>query len=108
MENVDFVVRTPKNKPDVIEARYDCVCGCKPRARYERGGNEAGHEHCCCGRVHFVGDEATLQLEAYLEERRATGEDTRMYTVDMYQVMAPWGAVPVAFGPPDQLTMEQG
>ena len=59
MESVEFAVRTPKNKPNVVEARYGCVCGCKPRARYERGTNEAEHEHCCCGRVHFIGDEAT-------------------------------------------------
>ncbi len=107
MENVEFAVRTPKNRPDVIEARYDCACGCKPRARYERGSNEAGHEHCCCGRVHFVGDEATEHLETYLAERRSTGEDTREYKVDQYEVAAPWGAVSVAFGTPDQLTMDK-
>ena len=107
MENVEFAVRTPKNRPDVIEARYDCACGCKPRARYERGSNEAGHEHCCCGQVHFVGDEATEHLETYLAERRSTGEDTREYKVDQYEVAAPWGAVSVAFGTPDQLTMDK-
>ena len=42
---MEFVVRTLKNKPDVIEVRYDCACGCKPRARYQRGSDEAGHEH---------------------------------------------------------------
>ena len=101
---MEFVVRILKNKPDVIEVRYDCACGCKPRARYQRGTEEAGHEHCCCGQVHFVGEQATQHLEAYLAERRATEEDTRQYTVTEYPVAAPWGAVPVAFGIPDRLT----
>ena len=101
---MEFFVRTPRDKPDVIEARYDCECGCKPRARFERASSDAGHEHCCCGRVHFVGDGAHQHLDAYLAERRTSGEDTRNYTVDEYQVSAPWGSVPVAFGTPDQLT----
>ena len=101
---MEIAVRSPKDKPDVIEARYECACGCKPRARYERGSGEAGYEHCCCCRVHFVGDEAMRQLEAYLAGRRATGEDARRYTLDQYQVAAPWGAVPVAFGTPDEFT----
>ena len=101
---MEFTVRTPRNKPDVIEARYDCECGCKPRARFERGTTEAGHEQCCCGRVHFVGDGATQQLEAYLVERKASGEDSRGYTLDEYQVSAPWGSVPIAFGTPHELT----
>ncbi len=101
---MELTVQTPKGKPDVVEVRYDCACGCKPRARFQRGTTEAGHEHCCCGRVHFVGDEAAQQLQSYLAERLATGEDTRLYTVSLYQVTAPWGAVPVAFGTPDRLT----
>ncbi len=101
---MEFAVRTLKNQPDVLEVRYDCACSCKPRARYQRDTSEAGHEHCCCGRVHFVGDEAMRKMETYLEERRVTGEDTRHYTLDQYQVEAPWGTVSVAFGTPDQLT----
>ena len=103
---MDFVARSPRNNPDIVEVRYDCVCGCKPRARYERGTDEAGYEHCCCGRVHFVGDHATEQLEAYLEERRISGEDTRQYALNQYEVVAQWGAVPVAFGTPDELAKE--
>ena len=44
------------------------------------------------------------KMETYLEERRVTGEDTRRYALDQYQVEAPWGTVSVAFGTPDQLT----
>ena len=101
---MEVAVRTLKNKPDVIEVRYDCVCGCKPRARYQSGSNDAGYEHCCCGRVHFVGDSATQELESYLNSRHANGEDTREYTLNQYQVTAPWGAVTIAFGTPDDLT----
>ena len=101
---MEFAVRTLKNRPDVLEVRYDCECSCKPRTRYQQGSSEIGLEHCCCGRVHFVGDQAAQHLEAYLEERRDTGEDTRQYTVSHYQVSAPWGAVPVAFGLPNPLT----
>jgi hypothetical protein len=105
MKNVEFTARSPLNKPNVVEVRYNCVCGCKPRARYERDTDEAGHEHCCCGRVHFVGEHAADHLQAYLAERRTTGEDLRTYDVDEYQVQAPWGApIPVAFGTPDVIT----
>lgn len=107
MKNVQFTVREPKNKPDIAEVRYECVCGCKPRARYERGTNESGYEHCCCGRVHFVGDKAVEQMETYLAERSGTGEDTRKYDIDEYQVAAPWGDLPVAFGTPDELTKHE-
>ena len=74
MKSVEFIVRTPMNKPDVVEVRYDCDCGCRPRARYQRGSGEAGHDQCCCGRVHFVGTDAQGRLEAYLQEQGASGE----------------------------------
>ncbi|MBI4336980.1 MAG: hypothetical protein HY683_04035 [Chloroflexi bacterium] len=99
---MEFTVRSPMNKPDVVEVRYDCACGCKPRARYTRGTSEAGHEHCCCGIVHFVGAEASKHLEGYLAERRAKGEDADMvYTQHRQQVTAPWGEpVEVAYALP--------
>lgn len=101
---MEFAVRTLKDKPDVVEVRYDCSCGCKPRARYQRGTEESGHEHCCCGRVHFVGDKALQQLDAYLQSRRVSGEDARSYRINVYGVKAPWGSVAVAYGEPDRLT----
>lgn len=101
---MDFVTRPVRNNPDAVEVRYDCACGCKPRARYQKGTTEAGHEHCCCGQVHFVGHEAAQHLEAYVSARKQSGEDTRHYSVTTYEVAAPWGPVPVALGVPDTLT----
>ncbi|MBI4233422.1 MAG: hypothetical protein HY686_03180 [Chloroflexi bacterium] len=100
---MEFVVRALPNRPDTLEVRYNCECGCKPRARYQRGSSEAGHEHCCCGRVHFVGARAQQQLQAYLAERQAHGEDADLkYAIHAQEVKAPWGeAVPVAYALPD-------
>ena len=102
---MEFIVRSPLNRPDTVEVRYDCECGCKPRARYQRDGAEAGHEHCCCGRVHFVGVQAEARLKEYLEGRRAQGLDADLtYSIGTEQAEAPWGEpVEVAFGIPDHL-----
>ncbi len=107
---MDFTVRSPLNKPDVVEVRYDCACGCKPRARWQRGTAEAGHEHCCCGLVHFVGPEAEGKLKAYLVERKARGEDAgREYALHTRTVNAPWGdPVSVAYGIPNTLSPHGG
>ena len=101
---MEFIVRSPKNKPDVVEVRYDCDCGCKPRARYTRGTDEANHEHCCCGIVHFVGAHAEEKLATYLQERRASGEDADLtYDLHAETVEAPWGEpVDVAYGLPEE------
>ncbi|MBI4201654.1 MAG: hypothetical protein HY532_00880 [Chloroflexi bacterium] len=100
---MEFTTHPVRNNPATLEVRYVCDCGCKPRARYQQGAAEAGHEHCCCGRVHFVGNQAAQQMEAYISARRQSGEDLRHYTVTTHQVPAPWGPVPVAFGEPDTL-----
>lgn len=57
---------------------YQCECGCHPRALIPGSNGEPGHEHCCCGRVHFAGTGAEESLRAYLEERRARGRDKRV------------------------------
>ncbi len=100
---MQFTVHSARNQADLIEVRYECECGCKPRARYHRGTDEAGHEHCCCGRVHFVGARAGERLRDYLAERRAQGEDTDMvYTCYTSKVEASWGeSVSVAYALPD-------
>ena len=100
---MDFVVHSPRNKPDTVEIRYDCECGCKPRAHYERGTDDAAHEHCCCGRVHFVGSRAVARLESYLAERRTEGLDTDLtYELHASEAQAPWGeSVVVAYAIPD-------
>ena len=81
---------------------YKCDCGCKPSARYTPGSAEAGHEHCCCGKVHFAGQGATEQIEEYLANRRQEGLDEGLaYVLDQTQVKAPWGgALPVAYALP--------
>ena len=100
---MEFIVRALPNRPDTMEARYDCPCGCKPRARYQKGTADAGHEHCCCGNVHFVGSEASDKLQTYLTERKAKGDDAGMqYSMEKGQLKAPWGdAVEWAFAVPD-------
>ena len=102
---MDYMVRSPLNKPDVVEVRYDCDCGCKPRARYQRGIAKAGHDHCCCGQAHFVGQQALHQMEAYLEQRCASGEDVGLnYVITVDEVNAPWGElIPIIVAVPDKL-----
>ena len=100
---MEFIVRAARYQEDVVEVRYDCACGCKPQARYQRGTDEANHEHCCCGQVHFVGSEAGARLEQYLAERRSEGLDTDLqYELHLDEVQAPWGEpVAVAYAVPD-------
>lgn len=100
---MEFIVRPVSARPDTMIVRYDCECGCKPNARYQQGTQEVGHEHCCCGNVHFVGPEAKERLEAYLSERKSQGmdEDVGGHTIYETQVAAPWGGtVPVAYALP--------
>lgn len=49
---------------------YTCGCPCVPTAR-PAGDGTPGHEHCCCGKVHFVGNDARGALDGYLAERKA-------------------------------------
>ena len=71
---MEFIVRKLASRPDTMLVRYDCECGCKPNAEYKQGSDEVGHEHCCCGNVHFLGPNAKEHLEAYLSERKAQGK----------------------------------
>jgi len=50
---------------------YTCGCPCVPTARPGATG-EPGFEHCCCGKVHFVGSGASSALATYLADRKAT------------------------------------
>ena len=102
---MDFIVQALSADPNTMIVRYDCACGCKPHAEYEKGSDEVGHEHCCCGRVHFVGKTAHASLEEYLAERKAAGEpdDVARGGYDLHDttVAAPWGeTVPVTYGLP--------
>ncbi len=100
---MEFIVRKLASRPDTMLVRYDCECGCKPNAEYKQGSDEVGHEHCCCGNVHFLGPNAKEHLETYLSERQAKGEDSDVgeYAISETQVDAPWGGtVPVAYAIP--------
>lgn len=100
---IEFIVRQLTNQPDTVLVRYNCACGCKPGVRYRKGSTDAGHEHCCCGNVHFVGSQARERMEAYLADRAARHEDDDVggYTRHELTVSAPWGeAVPVAYALP--------
>ncbi|MFQ5380704.1 MAG: hypothetical protein ACE5EF_03640 [Dehalococcoidia bacterium] len=48
---------------------YECGCYCVPVAGPADDGSP-GFEHCCCGKVHFVGRGARRALEDYLADRR--------------------------------------
>ncbi len=89
---IEFKVRPGKNK-DLVDVRYECACGCKPAARYERGSAKSGSQHCRCGIVHFAGGDPELQLKTYLQDRQADGRDEpgKRYDLARASVKAPWG-----------------
>ncbi|MSQ24588.1 MAG: hypothetical protein EXR58_08635 [Chloroflexi bacterium] len=91
--------------PTEALVRYDCPCGCKPSTEYEKDSQESEFEACCCGNVHFVGPNARVDLDHYLAERLAKGEDAELAGYDIHEesVAAPWGgAIPVVYGLPHQ------
>ena len=59
---------------------YTCGCPCTPTARPASDGSP-GHEHCCCGRVHFVGAGASSALAGYLADRKRRRKSEPEYTV---------------------------
>jgi hypothetical protein len=67
MATPDFRVVTTDEGEGVT---YTCGCPCTPTAR--PGSDRPGYEHCCCGKVHFVGEGASKHLMSYIEVRRAT------------------------------------
>ena len=85
-------VFTARKFKDHAVVAYECACGCTPMAHVYQGSAEAGHEHCCCGRVHFAGIEPMPQMEAYLAQRRIEGLDEGLsYAFGDAEVQAPWG-----------------
>lgn len=102
--SLEFIVNQISTEPDTVLVRYDCPCGCKPSAEYERDSQESDFEACCCGNVHFVGPNAEADLEHYLADRKGRGEDADVgeYRIHRVEVQAPWGPFPVAYGLPAQ------
>lgn len=78
---------------------YTCGCTCVPVAVPDPAG-QAGFEHCCCGKVHFVGRDASKALSTYLAERKATKKRNPEYTTGAATVAMPSGAVEVAWAFP--------
>lgn len=66
MPNPEFITITKDGREGVT---YTCGCPCEPTAAPTAEG--PGMEHCCCGKVHFVGDGAGSALAAYLDDRAA-------------------------------------
>ena len=102
--SLEFIVNQISTEPDTVLVRYDCPCGCKPSAEYERDSEESDFEACCCGNLHFVGPNSQADLEHYLADRRSRGEDADVgeYQIHRVDVQAPWGAIPVTYGLPAQ------
>ncbi len=65
----------PSGEGEFVDVAYVCVCGCRPGARVIAGAGEFASEHCCCGRVHFAGDNAEVELRAYMADRAKTDMD---------------------------------
>lgn len=90
-----------KRDGETYSVRYECVCGCKPQVKLQRGSPPT-HEHCCCGIAHAAGPDARAHLEQYLATRHAEGKDAdRTYAIADAAVTDPWGEpVSVAYAIP--------
>ena len=79
---------------------YTCGCPCVPVARPAEGA--AGHEHCCCGKVHFAGAGARAALETYLAERKARRKREPEYALGATTLALGGGEVEVAWAFPKE------
>lgn len=94
----------PSGELVFVDVAYRCVCGCTPGARVVMGSGEASSEHCCCGRVHFAGENAESQLRAYMADRANTDMDADVapYVYSQTEVMSESGAkVSVSYAQPE-------
>ena len=101
--NWGFELSVPADVTGVVDVEYACACGCRPGARYTLGSDESGWEHCCCGRVHFAGEQAEPQIRAYMAQRAETDMDADVgpYSYLSAAVTAPSGQrIPVAYAQP--------
>ena len=96
MSQTDFrVIATEKGEG----VTYTCGCPCVPTAAPGADG-APGFEHCCCGKVHFVGKGADLALTGYLAERKAKRKREPDYTRGTTIVALAGAATPVAWAFP--------
>lgn len=92
----EFTVIQTDDGPGVT---YVCGCPCTPTARPDDDGT-AGHEHCCCGKVHFVGRDAATRLSTYLEERKSRRKREPDYESGAATIEFAGAPVPVAWAFP--------
>ncbi len=78
---------------------YTCGCSCTPTAR-SLPGDEPGMEHCCCGKVHFVGSNAATALATYLADRKGRRANEPAYELGVTAVALAKGTVEVAWAFP--------
>ena len=78
---------------------YTCGCSCTPIAR-PRSVEEAGMEHCCCGKVHFVGTGAATALATYLAGRKQRRASEPNYEVGVTALATATGPIEVAWAFP--------
>lgn len=100
---LEFRVQEPTESEAYVDVEYSCPCGCQPGARYELGSEESASEHCCCGRVHFAGENAEQQLQSYMDKRAETDMDADVspYVYTRTDVTTSRGVkVPVAYAQP--------
>jgi YHS domain-containing protein len=94
----------PSGENKFVDVAYVCVCGCTPGARVMTGSGEATSEHCCCGRVHFAGNNAESELRSYMSERAETNMDADVepYVYSESQAVSESGErVMVAYAQPE-------
>ena len=77
---------------------YSCGCPCEPTAA--PGAEGPGMEHCCCGKVHFVGAGAADALSVYLADRAATRKREPQYERGTTTVALAAGPTEVAWAFP--------
>lgn len=97
---IEFRVAEKDGKPGLT---YTCGCDCVPTAAPLDDGS-AGSEHCCCGKVHFVGRGARASLDAYLAERRERRRREPDYDIEAGSAELAGTAVEVAWAFPRSRT----
>jgi len=98
MEQPEFRVATSDEGDDGVT--YDCGCPCVPLAAPDAEG-VPGFEHCCCGKVHFVGAGASAALDSYLADRKETKKREPAYAVGAATATLAGAEVEVAWAFPE-------
>jgi hypothetical protein len=97
---IKFSIHASQSNPNVLRIHYDCPCGCKPSASYERHVSNSGSSQCCCGRVCFVGLHADQQLRELLSAKASDA-----YTFYSDSISTPWNEnLPIAYAVPEAQT----